>query len=192
MIGWLARFGTAWAWRAALLVLGIHLETVFAGTVEQDRLYGLATCVESLREGTDEQQEALYQNLRHWFETDFRAEEAAFVPLGPSSVLGFPLKLVNPAGAMVPGFMLVLEAPFEAVRASVEKREAQPFTDCSRENCPYAPGSPRHDAASCEAQRVQACTRKLRAKHTLMVMRADDRKSGQSMTILACMGDYVP
>jgi hypothetical protein len=100
-------------------------------TAEERRLKRMATCQDSwLTWQGDERQMAEFIKS---FDADYtRSEqEPAFLPKGPSKVLGFPLIKVYPQSVgMGVGFSLQLAASLVQVRAHVEPLLGKPL-DCS-------------------------------------------------------------
>jgi hypothetical protein len=95
---------------------------------EERRLSQLASCQESWLPWKDDQRRMT--EYVGSFDADYTQseEEPAFLPKGPSKVLGFPLIKVYPHSVgMGVGFSLQLAGSLEKVRAEVEKLLGKPL-----------------------------------------------------------------
>ena len=127
----------------------------------------LATCQASWLDSKDDV--VKIRKFSESFQSGFtqKEREAFFVPKTKTAVIGLPLLRVFPESVgMGVGFSVMVDAPFDAARKSVEKAAGKSLTHCEN------------------GDGMRSCSRELAPKRTLMVMSGDSAKSQE--TLIGC------
>lgn len=124
----------------------------------------MASCQESWLDW--KQQPAKVKEFTAKLESNFKMDEqsATFVPTRATSVLGHNISRVYPESVgMGVGFSVLLDASFDAIKASFEKQTGKRFGQCATEDG------------------MKSCEHKVGEKKTVILMEGSTGKNAQSL-----------
>lgn len=152
---------------AALLSLGLAHTPSTAQTKDDASVLRLLTCQDSWLEWKSDpvKQQLFVDALKANFKQNDR--DGSFVPLRPMSILGHEIFQLYPQSVgMGLGYSVIVNASFDAAKASLEKQMGKPFDHCQT------------------ASEGKSCERELAKQKTVMMM--EGSRGSKPRTLFGC------
>ena len=152
---------------AALAALGLAISQAHAETKEDVGILRLLSCQDSWMDWKDDPVKK--QNFVNALKANFKQNERdrTFVPIKPISILGHQVFQLYPQSVgMGVGYSVIVNASFDATKASLEKHMGKPFDRCQA------------------ASEGKSCERELAKQKTLMLM--EGSRGNDPKTLFGC------
>ena len=152
---------------AALATLGLAHEAANAQTKGDAGVLRLLTCQDSWMDWKNDpvKQQQFADALKANFKPDGR--DGSYVPVRPMSILGHEVVQLYPQSVgMGVGYSVIVNASFDATKASLEKQMGKPFARCE------------------SASEGKSCERELAKQKTVMMM--EGSRGANPKTLFGC------